>query len=119
VWGDSTAAALISGLRKAQETRNFGVAQFTSSSCIPALNADIAGNPNCRAVNDKILSIVREIRPDVVLLQGTWQEHINNVAETVTAVRQTGARVVVLGAVPFWRRGLRAKCCGTTCCATA
>jgi peptidoglycan/LPS O-acetylase OafA/YrhL len=106
VWGDSTAAALIPGLRKAQETRNFGLAQFTSSSCIPAVNADIAGNPNCRAINDKVLSIVRDIRPDIVLLQATWQEHLDEVAATVTAVRQTGARVVVLGSVPFWRRGL-------------
>ncbi|HKS20492.1 MAG TPA: acyltransferase family protein [Bradyrhizobium sp.] len=107
VWGDSTAAALMPGLRKAQEARNFGVAQFTSQSCIPALNADIAGNPNCRANNDKVLSIAREIRPDVVLLHGSWQQHIDHVAETVSAARQqTGARVVVLGAVPFWRRGL-------------
>src|SRR6266480_2364059 len=41
IWGDSTAGALLPGLRKAQETRNFGIAQLTSSSCIPALNADI------------------------------------------------------------------------------
>ena len=107
VWGDSTAAALMPGLRHAQEKRNFGVAQFTSSSCIPALNADIAGNPNCRAINDKVLSIVRDLRPDVVVLHGTWQEHMDKVAETVTALKQqTGARVVVLGDVPFWRRGL-------------
>ena len=45
VWGDSTAGALLPGLRKAQETRNFGIAQLTSSSCIPALNADIVSTP--------------------------------------------------------------------------
>jgi peptidoglycan/LPS O-acetylase OafA/YrhL len=106
VWGDSTAAALIPGLRRAQETRNFGIAQFTSSSCIPALNADIPSTPNCRAINDKVLSLVREIRPDIVVLHGTWEKHLDNVAETVVALKQTGARVVVLGPVPFWRRGL-------------
>ena len=77
VWGDSTAAALIPGLRKAQETRNFGIAQLTSSSCIPALNADIPGTPNCRAINDKVLSLAREIRPDVVVLHGTWEKHLD------------------------------------------
>ena len=106
VWGDSTAAALIPGLRRAQETRNFGIAQFTSSSCIPALNAVIPGTPNCRAINDKVLSLAREIRPDIVVLHGTWEKHLDNVAETVVALKQTGARVVVLGPVPFWRRGL-------------
>jgi len=106
VWGDSTAAALIPGLRKAQETRDFGIAQLTSSSCIPALNADIPGTPNCRAINDKVLSLAREIRPDVVVLHGTWEKHLDNVAETVVALKQIGVRVVVLGPVPFWRRGL-------------
>jgi hypothetical protein len=106
VWGDSTAAALIPGLRKAQETRDFGIAQLTSSSCIPALNADIPSTPNCRAINDKVLSLAPEIRPDVVVLHGTWEKHLDNVAETVVALKQIGVRVVVLGPVPFWRRGL-------------
>ena len=107
IWGDSTAAALLPGLRRAQETRNFGIAQLTSSSCIPALNADIVGTPNCRAMNDKVLSLAREIRPDTVVLHGTWEKHLDNVAETVVALKkETDARVVVLGAVPMWRRGL-------------
>jgi peptidoglycan/LPS O-acetylase OafA/YrhL len=107
VWGDSTAGALMPGLRKAQETRAFGVAQLTSSSCIPALNADIAGTPNCRAINDKILALARQIQPDIVLLHGTFAQHLDHVGETVTALKQgTGARVVVLGPVPGWKRGL-------------
>jgi peptidoglycan/LPS O-acetylase OafA/YrhL len=107
IWGDSTAGALLPGLRKAQETRDFGIAQFTSSSCIPALNADIANTPKCRAINDKVLALARQIRPDIVLLHGTWSDHLDNVAETVAALKQqTTARVVVLGAVPAWRRGL-------------
>jgi peptidoglycan/LPS O-acetylase OafA/YrhL len=107
VWGDSTAGALLPGLRKAQQTRDFGIAQFTSSSCIPALNADIASTPNCRAINDKVLSLVQRIRPDIVVLHGTWGQHLGNVAETVLALKkQTTARIVVLGAVPAWKRGL-------------
>ncbi len=107
IWGDSTAGALLPGLRKAQETRGFGIAQLTSSSCIPALNADIVSTPNCRAMNDKVFSLVRQIKPDIVLLHGTWEKHLDNVAETVVALKQqTQARVVVLGGVPAWRRGL-------------
>jgi peptidoglycan/LPS O-acetylase OafA/YrhL len=107
VWGDSTAGALMPGLRKAQESRGFGIAQFTSGSCIPALNTDVAGTPNCRAINDKVLSLARELRPDIVLLHGTWERYLDAVAATVTALKQqTGARVVVLGSVPWWKRGL-------------
>lgn len=107
VWGDSTAGALIPGLRKAQQTRDFGIAQFTSSSCTPALNADIAGVPNCRAINDKILAHAREINPDIVVLHGPSNLYLDNVAETVLALKKaTSARVIVLGPVPIWRRGL-------------
>jgi hypothetical protein len=107
VWGDSTAGALMPGLRKAQESRAFGVAQFTSSSCIPALNTDVAGTPNCRAINDKVLSLARELKPDIVLLHSTWDRYLDRVAATVAALKtETGARVVVLGSVPWWKHGL-------------
>jgi hypothetical protein len=107
VWGDSTAGALLPGLRKAQETRDFGVAQFTSSSCVPALNTDVAGVPNCRAINDKVLSLARDLKPDIVLLHSTWDRYLDGVAETVAALKkQTGARIIVLGSVPWWKRGL-------------
>jgi peptidoglycan/LPS O-acetylase OafA/YrhL len=107
VWGDSTAGALLPGLRKAQETRAFGIAQLTSSSCVPALDTDVAGVPNCRAINDKVLAIARAIRPDIVLLHSTWDRYLDGVAATVAALKkQTNARVVVLGSVPWWKRGL-------------
>jgi len=107
VWGDSTAGALIPGLRKAQERHGFGIAQFTSSSCIPALNTDAAGTPNCRAINDKVLALARELKPDIVLLHSTWDRYLDGVTATVTALKQTtNARIVVLGSVPWWRRGL-------------
>ena len=51
--------------------------------------------------------LVRDLRPDVVVLHGTWEKYIDSVAETVAALKQqTDARVVVLGPVPAWRRGL-------------
>jgi peptidoglycan/LPS O-acetylase OafA/YrhL len=107
VWGDSTAAALLPGLRKAQETRDFGIAQFTSSSCPPALNTDVASTPNCRAINDKVLALARQIRPDIVLLHSTWDRYLDGVTETVAALKQqTNVRIVVLGSVPWWKRGL-------------
>jgi hypothetical protein len=107
LWGDSTAGALMPGLRKAQQARGFGIAQFTSSSCIPAVNADIAGVPNCRAINDKVLELARKLRPDIVILHGTFEKYLDHVTETVVALKQmTDARVIVLGPVPGWKRGL-------------
>jgi hypothetical protein len=58
-------------------------------------------------MNDKVFSLIRQIKPDIVLLHGTWEKHLDNVAETVgRAEEETNARVVVLGGVPAWRRGL-------------
>jgi peptidoglycan/LPS O-acetylase OafA/YrhL len=107
VWGDSTAGALLPGLRMAQQTNDFGIAQFTSSSCVPALHIDVAGVPNCRAINDKVLSIARDLQPEFVVLHSTWDGYLDGVADTVTALkRETKARVIVLGSVPWWKRGL-------------
>ncbi|WJR78255.1 acyltransferase family protein [Bradyrhizobium sp. NP1] len=106
VWGDSTAGALMPGLRKAQATRTFGIAQFTLSACPPLLNVDIQGNPNCRAMNDKVLALVGQMKPDIVLLHSAWSQHVDHVADTLAALQGSGARVVVLGAVPWWKRGL-------------
>jgi SGNH domain (fused to AT3 domains) len=85
LWGDSAAGALMPGLRKAQEALDFGIVQLTSSSCIPALNADITGNPNCRAIDDKVLALARQIQPDIVLLHGASAQHLDHVGETVSA----------------------------------
>ena len=107
VWGDSTAGALMPGLREAQQSRDFGIAQFTSSSCLPALDADIPGLPNCRATNDNVLAMARRLQPDIVLLHGTFEKYLDHVAATVIALKQqTRARVVVLGPAPVWKRGL-------------
>jgi SGNH domain (fused to AT3 domains) len=107
LWGDSTAGSLMPGLRRAQRTRDFAIAQFTSSACAPALNVDIPGVPHCRAINDQVLRLARELRPDIVLLHGTADKFMDHMAETVTALkRDTAARVVMLGPEPLWRRGL-------------
>jgi hypothetical protein len=107
VWGDSTAGALMPGLIEAQKSHNFGIAQFTASSCVPILNVDSELKPKCRANNDRVLSLATKLQPDIVLLQGTWEKDFNQAAATVATLKQrTKARVVVLGAVPYWKHGL-------------
>ncbi len=106
------------GLRKAQETRGFGIAQFTSSSCIPALDTVSAGTPNCRAINDKVLALARELRPDIVLLHGTWDSRDGDgVAETGGAQKadKRAYRCAGFGAL-VETRVARTKCCAISCC---
>ena len=107
LWGDSTAGALMPGLVKAQQTHHFGIAQLTANSCVPILDVDIAVTPNCRANNDRVLALARQLKPDIILLHGTWEKDLDRVRATVaTLKRETSARIVVLGPGVFWRRGL-------------
>ena len=75
-----------------RKRQDFGIAQFTSASCAPALNVDVPGTPNCRAINDKVLSLAQRLKPDIVLLHGTWERHLDSVAETVAALKKTTER---------------------------
>jgi hypothetical protein len=51
--------------------------------------------------------MARQIKPDIVLLHGIQGKYLDAVADTIaTLKRDTGARVVVLGAEPIWDRGL-------------
>lgn len=103
LWGDSTAGALVPGLRKSQETRKFGLAQFTANSCLPALD----GPPACRDNNVRVLEMAAGLDPAIVLLHANWGINFDGVADLVAALkRRTHARIVVLGRVPVWRRGL-------------
>jgi peptidoglycan/LPS O-acetylase OafA/YrhL len=110
VWGDSTAAALMPGLRQLQHERNFGVAQFTANSCEPWLAVSFPGNPNCRSLNDDVLGIVSRARPDVVVLHArgsTRPEDIAGLKETILGLHAASIlHIIVLGPVPVWKRGL-------------
>jgi peptidoglycan/LPS O-acetylase OafA/YrhL len=111
VWGDSTATALMPGLRQLQHERNFGLAQFTANSCGPWISVDVPGNPNCRGINDDVLGIIDRARPQVVLLHArgsTRPEDIAGLKKTILALRALAVpHIIVLGPVPVWKRGLQ------------
>lgn len=110
VWGDSTAAALMPGLRDIENEIGFRLAQFTVSSCPPILDVDVAGVPNCRVMNDKILATVRNNHPEAVLLHGVFNDkpdELDGLIRTVAELQKLNVpRIVVLGPVPQWRGGL-------------
>jgi hypothetical protein len=119
VWGDSTASALIPGLRKLQQTRGFGIAQFTVSSCPPLLVPESSLTGLCIERNHEIVRLIAASSPDVVILHALWS--LNDAAEklrpTIDALRaQNIRRIVILGPVPVWhpdcRRWFRATSVG-------
>jgi peptidoglycan/LPS O-acetylase OafA/YrhL len=112
VWGDSAASALIPGLRKLQEAGDFGIAQFTVSSCPPLLVRLVESTTDlCLERNQRIVSLIGASSADVVLLHAYWDASYTaeKLRPTIEALRaQNVRRIVILGPVPVWRGGLPA-----------
>lgn len=109
IWGDSTASALVPGFRSLQDSRNFGIAQFTVSSCPPVLIRSGSVTEFCLEQNRKIVDLIRDSSPEIVLLHAYWDanDKVENLRPTVEALRdQNVGRVVILGPVPAWTGGL-------------
>jgi peptidoglycan/LPS O-acetylase OafA/YrhL len=110
VWGDSTAAALIPGFRALQTKQDFGLAQYTVSSCRPYLMKIETTSDLCIERNKRISGMIRDLAPDVVVLHAIWDlnDTVEMMKSTIDAIRPGHARIVILGPVPVWRGGLPA-----------
>ena len=107
IWGDSTAGALVPGFRRLQAQHRFGLAQLTVSSCPPLLVKRDNVSDDCLARNREVVRLLQEARPDIVVLQALWVTNSVELKPTVDALRDLGAkRIVIFGYVPVWRGGL-------------
>jgi peptidoglycan/LPS O-acetylase OafA/YrhL len=109
--GDSTAGALMPGLRDLQSRAPFGIAQFTVSSCQPLLTATAFGmTDSCLGRNREIVDLLAGARPDVVLLHAVWVvSGPDELRPLIAALRSIGVKhIIVLGRVPSWSGGLPA-----------
>ena len=106
--GDSTAGALMPGLRHLQSRAQFGIAQLTVSSCQPLLSAKAFGmTDTCLARNREIVDLLAAAHPDVVLLHALWVAGPDELRPSVDALRALGiTHIIILGRVPAWSEGL-------------
>lgn len=107
LWGDSHAAALYSGLKSYQGKKEFSIAQYTASACPPVLNWDGAINKLCREINDHNISLIRQTKPDIVILEAAWywsEYDWKKVTETISELKKVGiSKIVLAGPVPNWK----------------
>ncbi|MBR0739663.1 acyltransferase [Bradyrhizobium liaoningense] len=103
VWGDSTAASLMPGLRDLQSREQFGLAQFTANSCLPSLGSSVASA--CRAHNARVAQLINKLQPDLVILHGFGAVD-NGWKKAVESIAEANSNVIVLGPVPAWKRQL-------------
>jgi peptidoglycan/LPS O-acetylase OafA/YrhL len=107
VWGDSTAAALYPGIRKAQEISGFRLARFEAAQCAPILATGT--NPRCDTIGELVLASIKASHPDILLLHAGWShDHdLERFKQTLQQLKALGIpRIVVLGPVPRWKRTL-------------
>ncbi len=107
LWGDSTAAALYPGLKKAQETVPFRLARFTAPACAPILAT--GSNARCDAANDLVFGLIKSSHPEIVLLHAMWDKNndLDQLRDTIRQLKVLNVpRIVILGPVPVWKRTL-------------
>lgn len=115
LWGDSHAGSLYPGFKALQDSGkySFGIGERTGAICPPILG--IEPRPLCKSLNDDTIRVIREVKPDIVVLYAWWHEgkvhgrytDTSGLEPTVAELKKAGVkRVVLLGAVPYWREDL-------------
>ncbi len=103
MWGDSHAAALAAGLRMSRAD----LGQLTASGCPPLLGEPIPARPFCATINEHVLAVIEQTRPETVVLHAAWIYYRNRLpalAETIDRIRMVSptTRISVVGGVPQW-----------------
>ncbi|CCD94199.1 putative Acyltransferase 3 [Bradyrhizobium sp. ORS 375] len=106
LWGDSHAAHLTFGLKRALPPAT--LLRATMAQCVPY---DEPGqSTGCVAFNQQFSHVVRDLRPDVVILSGNWTRTALTPAARasllamVKAGTEAGSKVVVVGPSPQFDR---------------
>jgi peptidoglycan/LPS O-acetylase OafA/YrhL len=106
LWGDSHSAALYPGFRDLKSKFGYGVAQYTASGCKPFVGNAAIQDKRCEAINQKVLTIVQNSKPDYVMLHAEWSSmnDMANLKTTIDAIKNAGIKnVVVIGPDPIWK----------------
>jgi len=107
LWGDSHAAHLYPGVKSVYQNQ-FNIVQRTASACPPILGLEIAIRPQCKKINDKTLELIKEVKPNLVILAADWQsDPFNDLTKTIASLRDIGIKnIALVGPVPRWENNL-------------
>lgn len=109
LWGDSYAASLYPGFKKAQAEGGFAMSQFTYAACKPELGASYSGSTLCKDSNKHVLSIIQQTKPNYVFLNARWNsgDDLSMLLPTVDELKRAGiSNIILMGPAPTWVEGL-------------
>jgi hypothetical protein len=106
--GDSHAAHLYRGLSEELSQRGFALGMLAASACPPIQGYLVDGRPHCVAVNAYALSMVRKLKPKVVILSAIWKpNNLSRLSETLKLLSDVeGVTVAVVGNTPIFEQAV-------------
>jgi peptidoglycan/LPS O-acetylase OafA/YrhL len=110
LWGDSHAMAVSEALAQSADRHHVTGWKATRNGIPPLLPAETGGYPESRAIAQQVLERVRRDHLACVFVMGYWSAdegdlpHFDaSVRQTLAAIRQAGARPVLVLDIPHWR----------------
>jgi len=101
LWGDSFAAHYAHGLAHASSA--YGVIQYTTNGCPPALGYEKGLVGACRENNDQVFAIARRYDVSVVVISGRWaayddrQSLFRGLSQALSEWSRMGVHVILVG----------------------
>ena len=107
LWGDSHAAHLYPGLQRYEHQGGYRVIQFTTSGCPPIMAIEIPKRPSCKATNERIIELIGQTHPDIVLMAAYWtaSKHVDldKLSLTISSIKKLNIqKIIFMGPVPSW-----------------
>ncbi len=108
VYGDSHGAEFSAALGEFAKVHHASIRQITASGCPPAVGFSFPGKDGCALYNTGIVQKLTSLPPSTIVLATyslAWVREFPDqfwagVERTITALRNAGHRVIVLGPVP-------------------
>ena len=115
LWGDSHAGHLYVGLKERYGAKR--IIQRTAGACAPILtdNTMETTQPNrasvkdrCQIINASTLALINRIKPQTVLLAGSWHlDQLSALQATIAKLKSIGIEhILLVGPVPVWKTSL-------------
>lgn len=103
LWGDSNADHLYAGYQSAFSGQ-FEIVARTASLCPPILDMEIETRPHCKKINDYVFNLIRNRKPDRVVLAAVWNEYDwRQLERTIRRLHEIGIKDIdLIGPVPRW-----------------
>lgn len=103
IWGDSHGASLYPGLQNLSTASGaFRLAQYTTGGCPPLVGQRDLGEARCSEINAHVVSKIRQLRPDTVILSSYWlrcacsaDDHAS-VRKTIETLKELKVKNIVL-----------------------